>query len=289
MQRIFLEGGHDDLPLAVLEVTRAFGAGDHPASQGADANGIDADVLFLERGQEGQRIAVVVFAIGDEQDDAVGGALGGEGIDGGAQRLFDGGAAAGDDAGIEIIEGHGEGGIIDGERALEDGGAGEGDQADAVAAQIAHQIADTPFGLLQTRGLDIAGGHRARGVEHDQDIEALAADVLPVESPLGAGQSQKKQHQGTQAEPQPGRGARGIPRGGQDGQHGGIDQLLQRSASAAQKGEEGPRERDGQRQPVEIMDVAPDHGSLPRRVKPSRVSSDRHSSARIRKGVKRSS
>ena len=78
-------------------------------------------------------------------------------------------------------------------------------------------------------------------------------------------------------------------RSAESGRRVRIDELGERGAPTAQQREERPGQRNRQRQPDQKLDVAPLHGSLPRRVKPSRVSKAKHSRPSTRNGANFSS
>ena len=209
----------------------------------------------------------MVFAIGNEQDDAVRGALRRERVHGGLQRLRNGRAAARNNAGIQIIERHGERGIIHGQRALHDGGTRKRHEAHAVTAQVAQQIAHAPLGLLQARGLDVRRQHRARCIQYNHQIQALAADFLPMEAPLRAGERNNQKHQRRQPQRQPRPRASGIPRRRQRGQCLRRHKAVDGAPPPLQQGQQQRCHRRQQEQGKEHFSVAPlQHGRPPRRV-----------------------
>jgi hypothetical protein len=139
----FVEPGLDGVALGILE---EFGraifvdGAEHFALRSADADGVDlqAGVRGLARGLDGA--VIVVFAVGEQDEDLVVGGVLFEGSQGGGNGFRQGGAAERNDADSEGVEVLAEDLLVEGERALEEGGAGEGDEAEAVGAGEAGQV-----------------------------------------------------------------------------------------------------------------------------------------------------
>src|SRR5207237_5896135 len=95
-------------------------------------------------------------------------------------------AAARDDADMDRVEALAEGALVERERALDEGAAGEGDEAGAVAPELRQQVLDGELRAAEAVRLHVAREHAARGVERDDEIDALAVHLLPAEAPHGS-------------------------------------------------------------------------------------------------------
>ena len=81
-------------------------------------------------------IAFVVFAVGDENEYAVGFGFGIKALGRCFQCLFNGGAAARNNSGVNVVEHHRKSGVVDRGGALQEAAARESDHTNAVAFQI---------------------------------------------------------------------------------------------------------------------------------------------------------
>ncbi len=161
-------------------------------------------------------------------------------------------------------------------------------QANAVAAQVPRAWSRIPSLACsrrkRSRRRSSSGRYRARRSRGRSSAGRLRGGALRAGRRGTAAAGQRAWAQREQAQ------ARAGPEQGKLEEDGGGGQpTFQRAAAAAQQGKGGPRQRDRQRQPGKQLDLAPLHGSLPKRLKPSSVSSVRHSRPSTRNGAKRSS
>ena len=187
-EHILVQGGFDDVPGIVFYEAGAIAAvrrGDQLPVQAAHAHGVDPDVLLVQLVAQPERLAFMVFAVGDEDDRTVRFRALFEAVDGRPKALGYGCSAPRNDADIRVVERHQKGGVVDGERAFKETAAGERDEANAIALELADKIAHTPLRLLEPVGLDVLGQHAPRRVENNHDVQPPPFHLLPVKAPLG--------------------------------------------------------------------------------------------------------
>ncbi len=69
---------------------------------------------------------------------------------------------------------------------------GEGDEADAVAAELRQEVLDRELRAREPVRLDVGREHAPRGVDRDDQVDALALDLLPAEAPHRTGERQRR-------------------------------------------------------------------------------------------------
>jgi hypothetical protein len=78
--------------------------------------------------------------------------------------------------------------------------AGKDDQADAIVLPSFYEFLDDPFGCLQAvLGLEILGGHTARDVQYQHDVNPFALDDFLCLAGLRTGQGKDQQGDSGQA------------------------------------------------------------------------------------------
>src|SRR5690606_9270047 len=162
----------------VADALAAAEDGDRPAPLGPDADSQQRDAFAAEGVGGVFEAALVVLAVGDDDDGAgarrAGGAvLVGEGPAGGEERVGEVGALRGDEAGVGGVEEEAEGRVVAREGALEEGVAGEDDEAEAVAAPGLGHPGDGEAGALEPARRHVLGEHRDGDVEGEDEVEAL--------------------------------------------------------------------------------------------------------------------
>ena len=194
---------------------------DHPLSEqrvdeerclaaGADADGVHLGVEGLGdlgRLARAQR-AGVVAAVG-EQDDHLGLRLGvAQSLDRRAEGRADRGAVAGH-ADLQPLEEGGDDAVIEGQRALGERLVAEDDHADLVVLALLDEPLDHRLRHLQAVaapvdraiGVQVQRLHAARGVEHQDDVDALGLHLGLT--PAGLRPRQAEDQQRHRQQPQP--------------------------------------------------------------------------------------
>src|SRR5262249_16960680 len=109
----------------------------------ADADGVDlcADGGGDLRGGHGIKLALVVVAVGQGDDDSALGVLETlQTLGGGGDGIADGGSEFADGADVDVVEGVNQPVVIERERAGQVGDAGEDDEADAIVRSAADEV-----------------------------------------------------------------------------------------------------------------------------------------------------
>ena len=162
----------------------------------SQADGEDRDVTLGgdRRGLEGIRLLVV--AVGDQQDRliAVGPRL--EDLQGLANRVADGRAAARALRRVELVERSAEGVVIDGERTLHHRLPRKGDQAHAFSFEPIDEGRHVGLGAQEPAGRDVLGEHRPRDVDQHVEIAAAGNDLFRLRPEPRPGEGGQTGHQG---------------------------------------------------------------------------------------------
>ena len=167
----------------------------------ADADGVNRHALVGRGLRCVGHVALQVLAIGQQHEDAVVVPVLVEQPPRLLDRAGDVGALAGNQLGIESVQGLAEGVVVQRQRAQREGAPGEGNQAHAVALQPGDEVEDPEPRALQPVGREILRQHAARGVHGEEDVDALALHLPPLVAPLRPGDGgESKQHR---QQPQP--------------------------------------------------------------------------------------
>jgi len=177
----------------------------------AKADGQDFHAAFGRRLGRVDRVRVVVFAVGDQNDHSRDIGLGTKAVESLADRLLEARAASAHTGRTRAVQDQPEKSKIGRQRAQNGRPAGEGDQTDLVALQVRQQIGHFRFRPLEPVRGRVFGQHRLADVQADHDLRSDAGRLLVGQSPLRprqrhdqrrAGQSQAAD---AQPPPRPGR------------------------------------------------------------------------------------
>ena len=203
-----------------------------------------------------------------------------ERLEAGGDRGAEVRAAARDDADVDRVEALAEGALVERERALDEGAAGERDETGAVALELRQQVLDGELRAAEAVRLHVGREHAARGVEGDDEIDALAMHLLPAKAPHGSSEREGEaedrsanQH-GTRRPPAP------VDVGSDGRQQRCGDERRERALAPPPRPEEEGGERWHEQEGHEAHRVAPEnHGSLRSTVSPSATSASTSASA----------
>src|SRR6185312_12953681 len=131
-QRLLVEPRLHDLAVAVLHIAAAF-RGNQLAFTGPDPDGVDLHAALARVLRRLLDAALVILAVGDEDERLVLALTALEGVERNVDRSPERRAAARDDADVERGEALGDRAVVERQRALHEGTPGEGDEPDTVA------------------------------------------------------------------------------------------------------------------------------------------------------------
>ena len=165
-------------------------------------------------------------------------------------------------------------------KAPKEGRPRESYEADTVAAELCQEILHCELGAREPVRFDVGREHAARGVDRDQQIDALALHLLPAEAPHRAAEGHRERQHGAAEQRGPNGAAARVEVGCYRRQQGGGDEGLERLAAPAQAPQQKERERRHQHEGGETHGIAPlDHGSFLSTVSPSPISASSNANA----------
>ncbi len=242
---------------------------DRLARLAADGDRVDAQAGVAQVRGGLQSVALLVFAVGDEQHRARRRAASAAVEDAlrFQQRRGDGRPLLRHPGGIDRAQEKPRRGVVRGERALHEGVAREDHQAHAIALEPIEERGDFQLGAVETRGLHVARQHAVRGVERDDEVDARALHEL---RPLAALRTRRGQKKKEEPEPQrrAARDALRRPRSLQDvaeAQRGNesCDLLLPLPcAHRRERSEQEPERRQPEEEGRDDAQVLPEEGGL---------------------------
>ena len=106
------------------------------------------------------------------------------------------GPTAGDDLGVELLDGLENGLVIDGERRLQEGFASKGDEADALVGEGEDDVLRGEFGAVKPVWGEIVGEHAARGVDREDEVAGLDLIFGFLKTQLGTGKGEEHAKKG---------------------------------------------------------------------------------------------
>ena len=294
-QGVGIELGPDFLALVGEEGFAALIVGDGNSAAlvfVAQADRNDSDSAFSGGIGGLDRKAIVVFAVGDEDDVLVLLFLIVEHV---VQHLADAvsdeGAAARDAVRGDILQHQSEKAVVEGERALHDGGAGEDHETDPVPGEAVDGILDGQFGPFHPVWGQVFGEHALGDIEEENDVSSAALDGFSPRVPAGPGESNHEKSEPDEGQNRLGASSRRAHGDADALQQSGIDQCAQGGASA-RCGEEDERHQDGKKpQPVEhghALEADCVHGIFRKMVQFRPVSKATNSKARTANGANNS-
>ena len=286
-----VELGGDRVARFVADEIRAavFGADrDEGAFRRSDTNRENADPLGL--GLLGGRDAIGCQFLAVREDDKGAGVpfrlakcLAGRGDGGGDVR-----AALGDDRGVEFAERVDDRVLVEGERGLQECGACECDEADAVAAEQAHEVLGEELCAGKARGGNIRGEHASGGVHRHDDIAALLFCFPLDETEARLGEGKDGEGEGAEEQDRPCGAAERAHRSGELFPQAGCDDFCEQGAAAPVRPCESPGHQRQDAEEPEPLGCAEGQGSRLHIVCESRISSARRASAGTRNHWNRS-
>ena len=196
------------------------------------------------------RLAFLVFAVGEDDDRLVGVRLGEERVRGRVDRVAQPRAAAADVVRTDLVERLLEIVIMGGERNLLLHVAGKDDQPHAVARHVVDHVFDLLLGPFEPVGRGVFGQHRPRHVEHEHHFDALLRHFAPHLAPADV--DQRHDHQ----------------------RHRGGDQRRAERAAEAAGGRQARRDQVGR---GELRSRAAPGRRPRRRTRPQRTAATSHS------------
>ena len=273
----------DEIGAAVLRADR-----DEGAFRRADSNRENADSLGLRLFGGRDAIGRKFLAVG--KDDKGSGVpfrlakcLAGRGDGGGDVR-----AALRDDRGVEFAERVDNGVLVERERSLEECGPRESNEADAVAAQQAHEVLREELRPGEARGGNIGREHAPGGIHRHDDIAALLFGFAFDETEARLGEGKDGEGKGAEEQDRPGRAAERADGACELFPQAGGDDFCEKRAAAAVRPNEGPGHQRQDAEEPEPLRCAEGQGSRLHIVCESRTSSASRASAGTRNHWKRS-